>query len=149
MKGKRLLPPAYLFTSIVVMAMLHYIAPVVKLIPYPYNLVGGVPLALGIVLNLTADRAFKRYGTTVKPFEESTALVRDGAFRISRHPMYLGMVLILLGIAMLMGSATPFLVVAAFGISMDRVFVRAEERMLEGKFDAAWRDYKSQVRRWI
>lgn len=149
MKGKRFLPPAYLFTSIIVMCMLHFIAPVVKFNVYPYNLAGCLPLALGIILNLVADAAFKRYRTTVKPFEESTALITDGVFRISRHPMYLGMVLILLGIAVLMGSLTPLIVVIAFAISMELVFVKTEERMLEEKFGGVWLEYKKQVRQWI
>jgi protein-S-isoprenylcysteine O-methyltransferase Ste14 len=66
-----------------------------------------------------ADAVFKREQTTVKPFEKSTALVVTGVFQISRHPMYLGMVLILLGIAILMGTLTPLIVVVIFGILMD------------------------------
>ena len=104
---------------------------------------------LGVILNLVADAAFKKHGTTIKPFEESTALITGGVFRISRHPMYLGMLLILLGIATLMGSLTPFVVVVAFGISMELVFVRFEESMLEKKFGRIWLEYKRQVRRWI
>ncbi len=46
-------------------------------------------------------------GTTVKPFEESQALVTGGVFRISRNPMYLGMTLILLGVTLILGSVTP------------------------------------------
>lgn len=48
-------------------------------------------------------------GTTVKPFQESTALITDGVFRLSRNPMYLGFVLVLTGIATLLGSLTPWL----------------------------------------
>ena len=62
-----------------------------------------VPLALGIALNLAADNSFKRYKTTVKPVENSTVLITAGVFRLSRHPMYLGFVLILVGITLLMG----------------------------------------------
>jgi len=149
MKSNRLRPPAYLFTSLVVMGLLHSLCPVARFIAYPYNFLGGVPLLLGVILNLVADAAFKKHGTTVKPFEESTALITGGVFRISRHPMYLGMLLILLGIATLMGSLTPFVVVVAFGISMELVFVRFEESMLEKKFGRIWLEYKRQVRRWI
>jgi steroid 5-alpha reductase family enzyme len=81
---------------------------------------------IGVSLNLMADAVFKREQTTVKPFEKSTALVVTGVFQISRHPMYLGMVLILLGIAILMGTLTPLIVVVIFGILMELVFVRAE-----------------------
>ena len=50
---------------------------------------------LGLTPNLLADRAFKKRDPTVKPFEESTALLTTGVFRVSRNPMYLGFGLIL------------------------------------------------------
>jgi len=148
-KAKRILPPTYFFASIILMLILHFLAPVAKFIGYPWDLLGIVPLALGIILNLIADAAFKKHGTTVKPFEESSTLVTAGVFRFSRNPMYFGMVLILIGIAVLMGSLTPFLVVVTFGILMDMAFIRTEERMLEEKFGGVWLTYKKQVRRWI
>jgi protein-S-isoprenylcysteine O-methyltransferase Ste14 len=74
----------------------------------------SLPLATGIALNLVADAALKKHGTTVKPFEESSALVTTGAYGICRHPMYLGFALILVGLALLMGSLGPFVVVPLF-----------------------------------
>ncbi|MBW1910265.1 MAG: isoprenylcysteine carboxylmethyltransferase family protein [Deltaproteobacteria bacterium] len=106
-------------------------------------------MVIGIILNLVADGVFKKLGTTVKPFEESTALITTGVFRISRHPMYVGMVLILIGIAVLMGSLTPYAVIPVFAVLMEVVFIRVEERMLEEKFSEAWLVYKEKVRRWI
>jgi len=149
MKPKRVLPPSYLFVSIVTMAALHLLLPLRRIILFPFNLVGAIPLALGIALNLIANRAFKKNKTTVKPFEKSTALITSGVFRISRHPMYLGFVLILTGVAILMGSLTPYLIVVAFAILMDVIFVRSEEEMLEDTFGDAWLKYKKRVRRWI
>jgi protein-S-isoprenylcysteine O-methyltransferase Ste14 len=149
MKKKRALPPIYLLLSIVTMALLHFLIPVSKIAPYPWNLLGILVLVIGVFLNLMADAAFKREHTTVKPFEKSTALVVTGVFQISRHPMYLGMVLILLGIAILMGTLTPLIVVVIFGILMALVFVRAEESMLEEQFGATWLAYKKQVRKWV
>ena len=131
------------------MALLHFILPVTEVIAYPHNLAGGLPLIAGIILNLIADAAFKKHGTTVKPFEESSALITDGAFRISRHPMYLGMALILLGLAILMGSLSPMIIVIAFVILMELIFIKNEERMLELKFGKVWLEYKNQVRRWF
>lgn len=92
---KRPLPTTYLLLSIVTMAVLHFVFPVVKIIPFPWNLLAAIPFALGLALNLLADRAFKKHDTTVKPFEESTALATTGVFQVSRNPMYLGFVLIL------------------------------------------------------
>jgi protein-S-isoprenylcysteine O-methyltransferase Ste14 len=149
MKTRKLLPPAYVLTAIVLMVALHLIAPAARLISSPWNLLGIIPLAVGIVINVVADRAFRRAGTTVKPFQESSALIMTGVFRLSRNPMYLGFVLVVLGIAVITGSLTPLVVVPAFALLLDRNFIAAEERMLEERFGSVWLEYKKSVRRWI
>jgi protein-S-isoprenylcysteine O-methyltransferase Ste14 len=85
----------------------------------------------------------------VKPFQESSYLVTTGAYRICRHPMYLGFALILVGLSTLMGSVTPFLVVPPFIALIETTFVRVEEEMRAATFGDAWRGYKARVRRWI
>lgn len=131
------------------MVVLHLLFPVVEIFPHTWQLLGSLPLLFGILLNLVADKAFKRNHTTVKPLEESTSLITTGVFRLSRHPMYLGMVLVLIGIAMLLGSLTPLMVVPVFVLLMDVKFIRAEERMLARKFGDTWHDYRTSVRRWL
>lgn len=131
------------------MALLHLLIPLVKFVPPLWNLLGILPLACGIALNLLADRAFHQAETTVKPFETSSALLTTGVFRASRNPMYLGYVLILIGVGLLLRSLTPFLVIPVFCFFMARVFIRAEERMLRETFGPAWESYVGQVRRWI
>ncbi len=63
--------------------------------------------------------------------------------------MYLGLVLVVLGIAVITGSLTPLLVVPISLLLLDRKFIAAEERMLEKRFGSAWLEYKKSVRRWI
>jgi protein-S-isoprenylcysteine O-methyltransferase Ste14 len=63
--------------------------------------------------------------------------------------MCLGFVLILLGLALLAGSLSPFAVVIVFPLLMERLFIRVEERMLEEQFGRQWREYRATVRRWI
>jgi protein-S-isoprenylcysteine O-methyltransferase Ste14 len=147
-KDKTVLPPTYLLVAIVLMLALHFLLPVYKIVPIPWNILGVIPLACGIALNLVADRAFHQAQTTVKPFEQSTALITTGAFRISRNPMYLGSVLILVGVALIVRSLTPYAVIPVFAILMDRVFIRVEEQMLEENFGHAWLEYAKKVRRW-
>jgi len=149
MKGKKVLPPTYLLVSIVVMVALHFLFPVTEVIPLPWNVLGIVPLASGIAINIIADNAFRKVKTAVKPFEESSALVTSGVYRISRHPMYLGNVLILIGVAVMVGSLTPYVVIPIFVVLIEKVFIKVEERMLEEKFGQAWLEYKDKVRRWI
>ncbi len=96
-----------------------------------------------------ADGLFKRKNTTVKPFEKSSALILEGPFRFSRHPMYLGMVIALLGVAIILGSLITFLVPIAFFVSMQIVFIRHEEKALEQTFGQEYLDYKNRVRSWL
>ena len=149
MKAKKIMPPTYLLISIVAMIALHFLFPAMRIIPPLWNLLGIIPLALGVILNLVADKAFHRANTTVKPFKESSVLITSAAFRISRNPMYLGFVLILVGIAVLVGSLTPYVVVLAFVIFIDRMFVTGEEQMLAEKFGVEWEEYKRNTRRWL
>ena len=149
MTSKKTLPPTYLLIAIVVMAVFHFLLPLTHVIPGLWRMIGLIPLVGGITLNIIADRAFQQVNTTVKPFEVSTTLITNSAFQVSRHPMYLGFVLILLGVAVLLGSLTPNLVIPIFAILMDRVFIQVEVQMLEEQFGETWLAYRAKVRRWI
>jgi protein-S-isoprenylcysteine O-methyltransferase Ste14 len=148
-KMKKPLPPVYFLGAIILSIALHFLFPLRQIFDYPWRLVGFLPLVAGIVLNLLADQDFKKHKTTVKPFQKSSALVTAGVFGISRNPMYLGMTLILLGIASLLGSTAPFMVALLFPLLMDRSFIDVEEEMLEDTFGTQFREYRERVRRWI
>jgi protein-S-isoprenylcysteine O-methyltransferase Ste14 len=149
MQLNKLLPPTYVYIAIVLILVLHFALPGAQLLDSPWRYVGILPLLVGIALNLLADQAFKQHNTTVKPFETSTTLVTGGVFRFTRNPMYLGFVLLLTGIAILLGSLTPWIVVVAFPFLMDMRFVRAEEAMLEARFGDSWLEYKRRVGKWL
>ena len=146
---REILPPTYLAIAVILILVLHFVIPLAQIIEMPWRLAGLIPLVLGAALNLAADNSMKRYETTVKPFIRSTTLVTEGVFKICRHPMYLGFVLILLGIAVLLGSAAPFLVVILFPFFLEFVYIREEERMLGEQFEQQWEDYCTRVRKWI
>ena len=131
------------------MVALHLLLPLATVIPFAWNLLGAIPLAVGLGINVIADGLFRRVHTTVKPFEESAMLVTDGPFRISRNPMYLGFALTLAGVAMVLGSLTPFIVLPVFVILIDRLFIVREEQMLAQRFGAAYLAYTQRTRRWI
>jgi protein-S-isoprenylcysteine O-methyltransferase Ste14 len=140
----------FFFGALVVMVILHWVAPLVQWAASPWRLVGGGAfIVAGAVLNIWADNLFKRAGTTVKPFEASTALIVDGPFALSRHPMYVGMVLILAGAALALGSLGPWIVVPLFVWQIRRRFVLPEEAKLEASFGERYVDYKRKTRRWL
>ena len=63
--------------------------------------------------------------------------------------MYLGMTLILIGLAVFMGTITPSIIIVVFVLLMEVVFVRVEEKMLEQQFGSVWITYKKKVRKWL
>ncbi len=149
MPDKRITPITYLLIAILAMLLLHFLVPGLVLIPMPWNVLGILPLGIGLALNLAADNALRKAGTTVKPFEESRTLVTNGVYRVSRHPMYLGFMLILAGVAILIGSLTPWAIIVIFPILMDRHFIEIEEHMLAERFGQTWQEYKRRTRRWL
>jgi len=146
---KPLLPPVYFTGAILAMLALHFLAPGGRFLSYPWTLAGLAPMAAGIAMALAGDRAFKRHGTTIKPFEVSSALVTDGLYRYSRNPIYLGMEVLLIGLALLLGSLTPLSMCVALSVLLHYRFVLIEERMLAEKFGAEWEAYRARVRRWV
>jgi protein-S-isoprenylcysteine O-methyltransferase Ste14 len=145
----RTLPPTYFMLSLLLSLGLHFIIPVLTIIHVPYSYLGFVFIISGIILNLWADRAFKNSKTTVKPYEQPSTLETRGAFRISRHPMYLGMTFILLGEALFLGSLITFIFPVLFIILSEILYIPYEEKNLEQVFGEEYREYKKRVRRWI
>ena len=111
---RRVLPPIWFLAALVAMPALHFLWPMGRYLDFPVNLLGLVPLALGIGLNVVADNQFKKHQTTVKPFQVSSALVTAFPFSFSRNPMYLGVTSMLVGAALFFGTWSSLLPVAAF-----------------------------------
>jgi protein-S-isoprenylcysteine O-methyltransferase Ste14 len=148
MKGETQ-PPAYFASLLILSVVSHIIMPGRQVVEPPYVYLGLPLIAFGAALNLWADSLFKKGKTTVKPQVMPSKLVVSGPFRISRHPMYLGMASILLGEAVFLGSLTTFVFPLIFAILMEALFISTEEENLEKAFGKEYRDYKSKVRRWI
>ena len=63
--------------------------------------------------------------------------------------MYLGMVVVTLGVATCLGSVSPFLLPGTLFLVLDRRFVRREEQFLRDSFGTVYDDDSTRVRRWI
>ena len=85
----------------------------------------------------------------MRPFEQSTALVTGGLFRYTRNPMYLGLVLMLLGAAVGFGTLSPFFAIVVFVWWIQSRFIVREEAFLAGIFGPEYLAYKARVRRWL
>ncbi len=114
----------------------------------------GVALAFigaGIAIELIAGGAFVAAKTTVNPLkpERASRLVTGGLYRISRNPMYLGLLLLLTGLALWFGNPLNIAVLALFVWYVTTFQIRPEEDALAEKFGAEFDAYRAKVRRWI
>jgi len=145
----RIRPPAVACGYLILATVVHLVAPQVRLVTGLYRLAALVPVALGAGLMLWAVRCFERVGTTHDTKGEPRALVDDGPLAFSRNPMYLGMTILLAGVAGLVGTLPFFSAAVAFWVTIRLVFVPYEEGQLEAALGDPYREYKERVRRWL
>ena len=112
--------------------------------------VAGLALGVaGLVLLIWAVATLRRHRTTVMPHEGATTLVTDGPFRYRRNPIYLADMLILLGLAEILGNIWLVLLTPVFGVLITWLAILPEERHLEARFGDAYLAYKQRTRRLI
>ena len=118
----------------------------------PGTSVIGVGLMLaGLALNLAGVAAVRHAKTTFNPLrpETATALVSTGLFGLTRNPMYLGMLLVLVGWAVYLAAPVALLGPVAFVLYITRFQIIPEERALAKLFGEGFAEYRAKVRRWL
>ncbi|MEL7087062.1 MAG: isoprenylcysteine carboxylmethyltransferase family protein [Planctomycetota bacterium] len=143
------LAPVLLAVALVAIHVLDEHLPGAIWFRMPGKMLGWLPIAAGCLLCLAGAERFFRRGNTLLPRARGQQLVTGGVFRFSRHPMYLGMAMIVVGLALIAGSATVWLVPLAFVIVTDRQLIRREEAVLTEQFGEAYDDYRRRVHRWV
>jgi protein-S-isoprenylcysteine O-methyltransferase Ste14 len=113
------------------------------------RLVGYALGAAGIALMVWALVTLHRAGTTFEPHKGADRLVTDGPFAWRRNPIYLGHVLILLGLAQLTYNVWFAILAPVYALAVFWLAVLPEERHLEERFGDAYRDYAARTRRWF
>ncbi len=111
--------------------------------------IGVALIAVAVVLGVSAFVQFQRKHTAVMPYRPTTAVIRSGPFRVSRNPVYLALTLGYIGIALMMNSTWPLLLLPLVLLVVHRGVILREERYLEQKFGDEYNSYKMSVRRWI
>jgi protein-S-isoprenylcysteine O-methyltransferase Ste14 len=107
-------------------------------------------IAAGVALSLSAALLFRRENTELDPTSETNrALVVRGPYRLTRNPMYLGLVLLSLGIALGVGSLPMFAVPVLVFATTNWIHIPFEEAKMRRQFGSAFERYAKQTRRWI
>jgi protein-S-isoprenylcysteine O-methyltransferase Ste14 len=104
---------------------------------------------IGVTIMATGIRNFSRAATPVPSNQPVRALVTTGIHGRSRNPIYVGMLLLYVGLGIAARSpwilllALPLVLILRYGV------VAREEAYLERRFGDAYRDYTARVRRWL
>ena len=119
---------------------------------FPARIISAMGMVvIGIAIAGMGVFSFSRAKTTVNPMkpDSSSALVVSGIYRLTRNPMYLGILLLLIGWGIFLSNALALLVLPGFVLYMNRFPIEPEERALTRIFGMAFLEYRTQVRRWI
>ena len=118
--------------------------------------VPGVVVAIGIglsvaalLLALAAAGLLVRHRTTMVPWRESTTIVVQGPYRLTRNPMYVALTLGYLGIALWTRTWWALALLPVPVLLVDRFVIPMEEAQLRRRFGAVYEEYCGRVRRWL
>ena len=110
---------------------------------------GGITLLCGAALAVWSRHTLQGARTSPDPRRPVTALVVHGPFHFSRNPMYLARTLLYLGLALMADAFWTVLMLLPLLTAIRYGVIEREERYLEGRFGAAYRQYRRSVRRWL
>ena len=143
-------PPPFLYAGVLLLGLILQ-----RLVPLPL-LPRTLSRSLAAVLLIPAGGLllwslglFLKARTSPLPMRPTTSLVFSGPYRWTRNPMYLAMLLLYIGIALLFDIVWSLVLIPLIMYLVVRLVIRREERYLEAKFGEEYRQYKGRVRRWI
>ena len=149
-KPRRILfPPVWLVLGLAAIFFLGEYFPLARFTGNVAMGLGSFAILIGLMLVVHAAGMFKTAQTGLVPFQNVTALVTTGVFRVTRNPMYLGMALVLLGTACTVGAFAGLFVAPLFMAIIEFRFIRPEEAMLRELFGEEFENYCKLVRRWL
>jgi protein-S-isoprenylcysteine O-methyltransferase Ste14 len=144
------IPPPILAVALIVAASVLATFLPIESISVPAHLAIGILLvALGIGIAGAGFATFKRLGTPVKPGAEPTQFVMTGPYRMTRNPMYLGLLTVLIGWFFFSDSPYFLFPPVLFFLTINFVLIPFEERLLVDRFGKVYEAYRKRVRRWI
>jgi len=144
-------PPVYMLLAAGIMWLLDQFMPISILFIEPWNSVGFLFMFAAMFTDGFSLLQFFRLHTSINPLhpEKAQTLVTTGMYRFSRNPMYFGLLLLLVGLAIYLASLSPFIILPLFIVTLTKQQIIPEEIILEQKFGQDYRDYKQSVRRWL
>jgi protein-S-isoprenylcysteine O-methyltransferase Ste14 len=115
----------------------------------PLFVAGCIAFAAGAVLLVASAHRFVRAGTNVPTNRPSTLVVTEGLYRYSRNPIYIGLTLIYIALALLLNAIWALALLPAVLVVMHYGVILREEAYLAKKFPNEYETYRARVRRWL
>lgn len=147
----RIPPPVYALFSAIAMWLLDNNLPILNNLTTPWHRLGLGLIAVALLADLWSLWLFFRARTTPNPMkpQNSSQLVTTGLYRYTRNPMYVGMLIMLIGWAIYLGSLSPWLLLPLFVWVINTQQILPEEAFLAQKFGASYQAYQQSVPRWL
>jgi len=142
-------PPLVAVFFIVLAYFLGRFVPLPFSMPLVLRYLGLALTFAGFLLGIAAFMVFRRARTTVDPHGSSKHLVTSGIYRFTRNPIYLGFLLMVIGLPLGSGLIWGLVLAPFYMMTMSRLVIEREEAYLERKFKGEYTDYTSRVRRWL
>jgi protein-S-isoprenylcysteine O-methyltransferase Ste14 len=146
--GVKVVPPLIYAGIFIIAWLLHQLFPLPGF-PGFLSLSGWFAVLTGVALCLWSIGLFWRQHTSIVPIKPSVALVVVGPYHFTRNPMYLGLLLVYLGAALVLQLAWALILLPVVVVTVDRLVIQKEERYLARKFGGAYSEYQQRVRRWL
>lgn len=147
--GVRVPPPLIYVVLFGLGLLLHQIVPITFTPTMPARVAALICLGAGVLLAGWSNILFRRAHTSLVPIKPSTTLVVRGPYRLTRNPMYLGLLCVYIALALWFGLVWTLILVPLLVLAVQHLAIAKEERYLEQKFEDAYRQYRAHVRRWI
>ena len=142
-------PPIVALMFIVIAYFLGRFAPLPFSAPVILRYIGLAITFVGFLLGMAALIEFRKARTTLDPHGSAKQVVTSGIYRFTRNPIYLGFLLMVIGLPLNSGLYWGFVLAPFYVFMMNRLIIQHEEAYLEKKFGKTYTSYTSRVRRWL
>jgi protein-S-isoprenylcysteine O-methyltransferase Ste14 len=142
-------PPRIAMFFLLLATALHWLTPLGSQPFFPSSMLAGTIGLSGFLVMMWAWWQFKEQEVAICPTEKTARLITNGVYRYSRNPMYLGVTMMLVAVAVEVGTIPFFAAAAGFFLVIQFVFCPYEEAKLHRAFGAEYRHYVGKVRRWL
>ena len=145
----RIPPPIYFLIGLIAMILLSSFVPIGRWLHFPWRYIGIIIMVLGFSLSLGSGMFFRKLGTNPRPGTRATLIVTKGPFKYTRNPMYLGLITMLIGTSILLGTFSPLIVIPIIFLILHTQFVLREEKWMAEWFGEPYLEYKKKTPRWL